>query len=243
MSELDYLGAIDDNAAVLVAAARTAGLDAPVPSCPDWTVADLLRHIGTVHRWAAAAAACPPDAQAPHFDASGVPDDRAELPAWVRSGALDLVDTLGARDPDTPAWTWAPPATIGFWRRRQAHETTMHRIDAQLAAGAVDPVEAHAAADAIDEWAELSAAFPRAEPVGGLGETVHLHCIDVEGEWLVRLDADGMAVERRHAKGDAAVRGDASALLFWLMGRAGTDGIEIFGDATLLARLRTAVAF
>jgi predicted lipid carrier protein YhbT len=111
----------------------------------------------------------------------------------------------------------------------------MHRVDAQLAAGAPTPIEAELAADGIDELLSLVGTRP---PAAGSGETIHLHCTDVEGEWMIRLGADGLEVTREHAKGDVAVRGTASALLCWTMGRGSDDGLEVFGDALLVERWR-----
>src|SRR5581483_6028840 len=154
MADLDYLDAIRANAESLADAADAAGVDARVPSCPDWVVSDLLEHIGTVHRWAATNCDRPVDAPYVCSSQAGIraPDDPAARPQWVRDGATLLVDTLAAHDPDDPCWTFAPPANTGFWRRRQAHETAMHRVDAQLARGAAEPIDAALAADGIDEW-------------------------------------------------------------------------------------------
>jgi uncharacterized protein (TIGR03083 family) len=245
-TDLDYVGAIRHDAAALVEAAGRAGLDAPVPSCAKWTVADLLGHIGVVHRWAAASCDRAPSDPFERAADAGIeaPEDGAARLDWVREGAAHLADTLGARSPDDACWTWAPPATIGFWRRRQAHETAMHRVDAQLAAGVPEPIDAALAADGIDEYLTLLPLMPWREGAGaGSGETVHLHCTDVEGEWLVRLAASGLEVEREHAKADVAARGAASDLLCWLMGRADPDRVQVFGDAALLHRWRDAVKF
>jgi uncharacterized protein (TIGR03083 family) len=241
---LDYLAAIQSEADALVSAARTAGVDAPVPSCPEWSVSDLLGHIGGVHRWAAANAAREPDQPRASLADLGIeaPADTAARPEWVAAGARELVAALD-RPPETPAWTWTAPATIGFWQRREAHETAMHRVDAQLAAGSVAPVDAALAADGIDEWLALVPNRPWADPITGGGETIHLHCTDVEGEWLIRLAATGLEVERVHAKGDVAARGAASDLLRWVMGRGDVGALEVFGDEGLLTRWRDVARF
>src|SRR5258706_8497819 len=88
------------------------------------------------------------------------PADAAARPSWVREGAEHLAATLESHSPDDVCWTWAPPANVGFWRRRQAHETAMHRVDAQLASGAAEPIEPALAADAIDEWVSLLPNMP-----------------------------------------------------------------------------------
>jgi uncharacterized protein (TIGR03083 family) len=237
----EYLDAIRTNADALLVAADSAGLDAPVPTCPEWVVADLLGHVGRVHRWAAGnARRAPGDDFWPGAEIE-IPEPR-ERPAWVRAGAAELVAALD-RSEDAPAWTWLPPPTVGFWQRRQAHETAMHRVDAQAAVGAPEPIDAALAADGIDEWLVIVGNTPWREPPKGAGETLHFHCTDVEGEWLVRRAPDGIVVERVHAKGDVAARGTASDLLCWLQGRAPVDRLEVFGDADLLTQWRADATF
>jgi uncharacterized protein (TIGR03083 family) len=242
-TDLDFFGAVCADAEALAGAGERAGLDAPVPSCPDWKVTDLLAHIGMVHRWAAAnCERAPDDPYLPPNEMGSAPDGSARV-EWVRAGAGELLDVLTAHKPDDKCWTWAPPQNVGFWQRRMAHETAMHRVDAQLAAGAPESIDADLAADGIDEWLWLLPRRPWASNVEGSGETVHFHCTDVEGEWLVRLAKEGLDVQREHAKGDVAIRGGASDLLFWMMGRGTSDPLEIFGDAGLLDRWREVATF
>ena len=241
MDATRYRTVIHDEARELVAAAERAGLDAPVPTCPEWSVADLLGHIGRVHRWAAGNASRRPDDDFWPGNEIEIPDPAAR-PEWVREGARVLVAALDGA-PDRPAWTWMPPRTIGFWQRRQAQETAMHRVDAQAAAGEVHPIDAEVAADGIDEWLEIVGNTPWRQPPTGDGESLHFHCTDVAGEWLVRLVPEGLEVERVHGKGDVAARGTASDLLFWLQGRGPLDRLEVFGDASLLERWREVATF
>ena len=119
----------------------------------------------------------------------------------------------------------------------------MHRIDAQLALGTVVPIDPALAADGIDELLWLLPRRPWAGPITGNGETVHLHCTDIAGEWMVEFAPDGLRVERVHAKGALAVRGSASDLLLWCSGRAGADSLDVFGDAALLTTFRRATTF
>jgi uncharacterized protein (TIGR03083 family) len=204
-------------------------------------VADLLAHIGRVHRWAAGNAERAPGDGFWSGNEIEIPEPVAR-PRWVREGAGTLMQVLD-RVPERPAWTWMPPHTIAFWQRRQAHETAMHRVDAQSAAGDPRPIDASLAADGIDEWLEIVGKTPWRSPPTGHGECLHFHCTDVEGEWLVRLGAEGVEVERIHAKGDVAARGSASDLLCWLQGRGPLDRLEVFGDEALLRRWREAATF
>jgi uncharacterized protein (TIGR03083 family) len=131
-----------------------------------------------------------------------------------------------------------------FWVRRRAHETTEHRVDAESAAGNVAAIDPAFASDGIDEYLMMFA--PRfGAGLGELGGSLHLHCTDVEGEWLIVPGPDGIVVTREHAKGDVAARGRAEDLLLLLWGRRGpsdaTPAVEVFGDEALLTRFVDAV--
>jgi len=242
MEPATYLDAIRTSSMQLVDAAEAAGLDARVPTCPDWVVADLLGHIGRVQRWAAGNAARDPGDDFWPGNEIEIPEPAARA-AWVREGTDALVVVLD-RPPETPAWTFLPPPTVAFWQRRQAHEAAMHRVDAaRTAGGDVAPIDAELAADGIDEWLDLVGKRPwKPGPIGG-GESIHFHCTDVVGEWVVRLLPDGVTVERVHSKGDAAARGTASDLLCWLQGRGPIERLDVFGDADLLRRWREVATF
>jgi uncharacterized protein (TIGR03083 family) len=234
-----YLGALRDQAEQLVAAAERAGLDAPVPSCPDWDVAELLGHMGRVYRWAASCVETNAPASPKDLPAPPARDERA---GWMRDGLARVVAALD-RPAGDPAWTWAPDGTVGFWQRRQAHETTIHRVDAELASGPPTPVPLALAVDGIDEWLALVPNRRGVPPVTGHGETIHLHCTDTDGEWLVRVGEDGLAVERAHAKGDVAARGAASDLLLVLLRRLPPSTVEVLGDPAVLDGFLTLTRF
>jgi len=169
-----------------------------------------------------------------------------DVRADVKMPALFSNHAVVQRDQKVPVWGWAGDHTSDFWARRQAHETSVHRIDAQLAAGAVLSIAPpELAADGIDEWFDvLVAATGIAARVTGTGETLHLHAIDTEGEWLFTRTPDGLGLERSHAKGDAAVRGPASDLFLLLMNRRSLDHadgfgeLEVFGDPAVVDNLR-----
>ena len=235
MEYAQYCEAIRREGRALHAAAGAAGVDAPVPSCPEWRVADLLAHVGRLHRWIAGILEGGGDHPSDHWSDAGPPPE-AERLAWFAGGVELVTDTLLQAEPSTPAWSWTDDATAGFWARRQANETAVHRWDAQSAARTTEPIERDLAVDGIDEFFALIPFWRGASQLPGGGESIHLHATDGEGEWLVRLGTDGLVVSREHAKGDVALRAPASQLLLFLYGRAGTDGAEVFGDATLLDR-------
>ena len=227
------------NGAGLADAAGAAGLDADVVACPGWTVADLVWHTGEVlwfwsdvveHGWRDPSGYVEPER---------VADD--DLLAWYL-GAVDRTSAvLGDADPEAAAWSWAPGGgTVAWVIRRMAQELAVHRADAEAAAGTGWTVDPELASDGIDEFLEHFTGDV-AQGAGPLGGTVHLHCTDVDGEWLVEEPdtAGPLAVRREHAKGDAAVRGPASSLLLALWRRVPLDDptVEVLGDVAVAERL------
>jgi uncharacterized protein (TIGR03083 family) len=230
-----YCAAIRREGHALGAAARAAGVDRRVPSCPDWQVADLLGHVGRLHRWVAAIVESAGDDPTDHWSDAEPPPPDVRID-WFEAGVDIVADAMSQVDPESPAWSWTNDRTAGFWARRQANETAVHRWDAELAAGTTQPIEHDLAVDGIDEFFDLIPFWRRESTLHGAGESIHLHCTDGDGEWLVRLAADGVLVTREHAKGDVAMRAPASELLLFLYGRADRSGAEVFGDASLLDR-------
>ena len=160
----------------------------------------------------------------------------------LEAGAEALATKLEATDPATPCWTWVPfDHTVGFWARRTAQETAMHRWDAQNTSGAADALEPDLAVDGIDEYVTLVPYFRgRRFPDSG---SVHLHSTDAPGEWFLQFDGERMHVTREHSKGDVAVRGPASDLLLVLYGRKPTEAVDVFGDGHLFERFREQAKF
>jgi uncharacterized protein (TIGR03083 family) len=238
----EYLDAIAKESAALADAAARAGLDARVPSCPGWTVADLVAHVGEVQQWARVTVEQRATQRIPRSSLPLAPRGGELLP-WFRAQASALADLLAATDAATPVWSWTEDHTARFWFRRQANEVAVHRWDAQLAAGDPQPIGPRLAVDGVDECLAMLP-FRTRDQVVGTGETVHLHCTDtpsdVAGEWLVTLRPDGPVTEHRHAKGDVAARGTASDLDLFVWGRVPPSAFEVFGDVALLDRFQAA---
>jgi uncharacterized protein (TIGR03083 family) len=210
-----------------LAAAAREGLDARVPSCPDWSVRDLVGHVGTVHAWVLACLAADVEHRPRVRDIADPPAD--QLVDWYLGVHGDLGDALAAADLDQVVPSWAGPVRIRWWLRRQAHEVTVHRWDGQLAHGEPQPIDAALAVDGIEEFLDV---FVRrlGDKLAGSGETIHLHATDIDGEWLIERTRDGSQVTHGHAKGDVALRGTASDLLLVLWGRRDAGALEVFGD-------------
>lgn len=232
-----YLDAFRRDGQALADAAERAGLSTEVPNCPDWRVADLLWHTGEIHSfWRTIVERRAADPDEVPSDLERPPD--SELVAWYRDGVERTHAVLAATDPSTAVWTWAPQQkNAGFVQRRMAQETAVHRSDAEAAAGTDHVIEPALAVDGIDEFLRFYAIWVKdnAELLAG---TVHIHCTDVGGEWLVADDgAGGLAVREEHAKGDVAVRARASDLLLLLWRRRVPADLEVFGDGPTLERL------
>jgi uncharacterized protein (TIGR03083 family) len=219
-------------------------MDASVPSCPDWNVADLVTHVGLVWGWAADIVTTKDGAT---FGAPPEGPSEEQLLSWAWAQQGRLLDALGAADPDAECWTFGEPRTARFWFRRQALETVLHAWDAESALGTPSRIDPEVAADGVDE--HLTVMVPRSlrrSPDGWGGESVHLHRTDGDGEWVVRLGPEGaVATERAHSKADVALRGDAEALWLWCANRGTADGlgIENFGDVQILAKWATEMVF
>ena len=178
------------------------------------------------------------DFRAPDYQYPAADDG---LPQWFKAGAEGVAATLAATDPNTPVWAWGVDQHAGFWGRRLAHETAMHRADLELATGVEPRFPLEQAVDGIDEFLEnlarASSFAPRVAELRGRDATLHLHATDGDGEWLISVAGDGFRWEHGHAKGDVAVRAAAADLLLLLYGRrkpAGGEPFQVFGDEAVL---------
>ncbi|MFI8949522.1 maleylpyruvate isomerase family mycothiol-dependent enzyme [Streptomyces sp. NPDC053750] len=223
---------------LLAVAAETAGTDAKVPTCPGWQVRDLVRHTGMVHRWAAAFVA---EGHTSYHPDGGLPDlDGAALLTWFEEGHRHLVDTLAGASPDVRCWHFLPaPSPLAFWARRQAHETTVHRLDAESARGGEPTgVGADFAVDGIDELLCGMHARPKSAVRTEKPRTLRVRATDVPGAvWTVRL-SEQPPVTERDGSGDAdcELAGPAAQLYPALWNRGPVP--EVTGDASLAALWR-----
>ena len=243
MQTTAYVETLDREGALLAAATEAAGCDTEVPACPGWRVRDLLRHTGRVHRWATAFVA-----EGHTVPRPGVrpPDlDGAPLVAWFREGHGRLVDTLAGVAPDVRCWHFLPaPSPLAFWARRQAHETTVHRLDAESAAGGGHTgTGAGFAVDGIDELlcgfhARQKSAVRTAEP-----RALRVRAADApDAVWTVRLSPQPPVTERNDAgDADCTLSGPAAELYPALWNRRPFPAVT--GDTSLAAlwRERSAV--
>jgi uncharacterized protein (TIGR03083 family) len=237
-----HLTQLQEHGVAMADAAEKAGLDAPVPTCPGWQVRDLVAHTGRVHRWAASfvatARTAPPTSEAE----LATPPDDGELLSWFRAGHAALVHTLQTASPDVECWAFLPaPSPLAFWARRQAHETAIHRLDAESAGGTAPTFATRFAVDGIDEL--LLGFFSRArsrlvaDPPVSLG----LQATDADDDtaWTIAVGASSRDVNRGVARGTCVVGGPASDLYQLLWNRRDATGLQVSGDKRVLDLWRT----
>jgi uncharacterized protein (TIGR03083 family) len=231
----DHIGAVEREVGALTKAFAAGTIDAQVPTCPEWTLADLADHVGGFSGfWS-------------HVLCEGTGRPKTEFTqrpahgdvgAWYAGLGASLITELGATAPGQPVWTWAPGRQdASFVARRCAHELAVHRFDAQAARGAAAPIDGALAVDGIEEifvLIEAWKAMSHPESGAGEGQTLHVHATDRDAEWLLTLTPDGLDVRREHAKGDLVLRGAVSDLELLLYDRPPIGRVECFGDKSVL---------
>ena len=226
----------------IAAEAEAAGsaLQRQVPSCPGWDLEGLIAHCATVWTFVARSITA-----GERIDLATITRPDGPVSRWHDEAFGALTNVLAARQPDEGAWTWDPQhQSMGFWWRRMAQETTMHRWDAEEALGVTPaPIDPELAADGVDELFDVYVRLRNPTAFAGNGETVHLHATDAHGEWVITRAPGGMTVERAHAKSDAAARGLAQDLLLFVWGRIGPERLETFGDTAHLEDWQRLVRF
>jgi uncharacterized protein (TIGR03083 family) len=222
-----------------LAAVAERGLDPPVPSCPGWTVHDVVEHVAVVflHK-----VACMRDKTFPE----PWPPARGDQPTipYYRATLDQLLQELTSRDEHEYADTWWwDERTVGFWGRRMAHETAIHRVDVELAHADVTPIEEELALDGVDEvlrrflagdWSDEPAP---ARP----GDVVHVRCGGTR--WRVVMEPQAIAAEVfldrwPELPAAATVLGDPPSMYLWLWGRGPRDSLTVDGDAAAVDHLR-----
>lgn len=245
---MDYAAALLDEDRAFGDLIRAGDPATPVPTCPQWSLKQLFRHVGRGHRWAAQIVR---DRLDHPLDFSQVengkpPDDLDGAIAWLHDGAQHLTDVVERGGFETPVWTIVGTRPAYWWVRRRLHEVAVHRADAALALGRAYTLAPELAADAISEWLDLVVAQSKTDgaslPLDD-GQSVHLHATDpglgVGGEWTVRAAGGKIVWSLGHDKGTVALRGGASALLLASLRRVAVADadIEIHGDTGVWQRL------
>jgi uncharacterized protein (TIGR03083 family) len=229
----------------LLAAAAARGLEPDVPCCPGWTVRDLVVHMGEVISQKADLVAgswvdsWPPRKTLP---------EGADPVAWYRQESVRLYEALAAADPAAPAMTFGRDRTVGFWIRRMAHETVVHRVDAEQSHGYESGVDPELAADGVAELFDVFVAghppWARFQPAANV-----VRVETANQSWTVRLGRFVGSKKARDyvlpttmlepkAKPDATVSADPDRLLLWMWGRAPIEAVSVTGDREAVERFR-----
>lgn len=256
---LDFAAAVEQESRRFHRAIDAAELTRQVPSCPDWSVADLTWHLTKVqHFWSTIVEQLLEDPDAvPDLEHPGADG----LAAESRSQSARLAEALRARSPSDECWSWHDGGNnVGWVRRRQAHEALIHRIDAELAAGSVDPVDEALAIDGVDEVLTVSIDatdlpdWARFDPIE---RTVELAVPSAERHWLCELGwfrgtspASGTTYDEAalrllpesNASPAATISGSGRALDLWLWGRGPSTDLEVTGSDDVVDFIRAAAA-
>ncbi|MDC0770313.1 maleylpyruvate isomerase family mycothiol-dependent enzyme [Streptomyces sp. HD] len=241
-----------------------ADLSATVPTCPEWSLEQLVRHTGGALRWVELMVRTRAQEEVPEerVPLHGGPEERgdpAALDAWLAETGEAIVAALREAGPDAKVWGWTGVLTAGFWARRMTHEITVHRADATLAAGLPYEVAPDVAADAIDEWLEIVEWAQRTlpdDPARDLrrpGSSIHLHATDDTGAvdagrsemevpppegWgrVIELGEDVIAWRHGHERATVELRGPLTAVLLAFYRRLPLDSpeLEVLGERELL---------
>jgi uncharacterized protein (TIGR03083 family) len=248
MEIAEHIDALRHNGDLLADAAERAGLEAAIPPCSPWQVKDLLRHTGYIHRWATRHITDCPDTvldgpEEAEILRGGAADP--ELVAWFRAGHAALVETLSTADPGLVCATFMDaPSPLAFWARRQAHETAIHRADAESASSVRPEYEPAFAADGIDELIMGFGQRRKYRPSADGPGSMRVRTTDTGHAWHVGTQ-DGRIQARRGDDGPASctVTGPASGVYLFLWNRvdAAQAGVTISGDPGFLQSWQSSV--
>jgi uncharacterized protein (TIGR03083 family) len=241
--------------------------DLAVPTCPGWTVRDLVRHVGTGHRWATTIVADQLTGPAP-YEPAEPPDAQDGWPDWLAEGANGLMEAIRAVGPDQAVWTWQAEQRAGFWLRRMLHDELVHRFDVEIATdGKPGEVPADLAADGVSDLLETAATLSAPNTfrhsgfgeLRGTGELLAFRATDAEltgaeltgaeltdggaGRWLVERTPEGVRWRDSSAPAGVVVRGPARELLLVLNRRLDPGVMAVEGDGDLLAHWLAHSAF
>lgn len=259
IGQLDYLAHVRAESARFAAVLADADPAAPVPSCPDWTTADLLWHLGEVQSfWATMVAGRLTDPGAAEGDEPERPAAYADLLAFFRATSARLADALADTADDTPVWTWfRADRTAGFVRRRQAHEALIHRLDAELTTGQLTDLDPALATDGVAEvfdW--MFSGVPGWATPGAPGPIGAVRTTDTGAEWLVQVGSwsgtsprtgteyadEGSLVLVDTGEPAFSVSATARDLDAWLWNRPPLGEVALHGDcAPFVAVIRSGV--
>lgn len=244
---IDNLAVIESEAE-RIRAAYAADPNGMVPWSDRWTVGTVARHIAGLHHVVSQVVAERPDADFGGFKTlDAPPKGDPSFPDWSATGTAAAIEQLRIAPDCDACWSWLPGAgSVGWWARRMAQETLVHRWDAEAGAGITGPpMDPAAAADGIDELVDVFISASRAMNGSPAGPTVGFRCTDTDGEWYVDLSEPGARTVLSTPPDDVAftLTGPAEGILLVLWGRLDLDTAEVTltGDAPTYSRWTTLV--
>ena len=244
-----YLDALRNDGQLLADTAAAGSLQTDVPPCPGWTVRDAVEHTAAVYQHKISCMRLGRRPESHEWPHAADPDE--EPVAWFRRSLGEVLGELTERGPQAPSYTWWPAdQTVGFWYRRMAQETAVHRVDVQSAFDQVSPVDPALAVDGIDEvlkrflggdWSDLpEEEWAGIDPQAGAGRAVAVRTGD--NCWRVRMEPDridiDIDIDTSTEPADATVSGEPSELLLWLWRRRPDTAVTLEGDNEAVAALR-----
>ncbi|MBA2716703.1 MAG: maleylpyruvate isomerase family mycothiol-dependent enzyme [Propionibacteriales bacterium] len=258
---LDYLDHLARESASFASALTETPSEAAVPTCPDWNADNLLWHLAEVQWfWGTIVRERLTEASRAEELKPDRPGDRAGLMAFYEQASRDLGEILAATSPETEVWTWAPDHSVGFIRRRQAHEALIHRIDAELTADARTPMDPPLSSDGVDE--ALRVMYGGVPPWGAFtpdnAKTLRFQATDTGDSWFVSLgrftgtnpdndksydEPDIHAADTDSGREAAAtVAGSAADLDCWLWRRPTVEPLARSGQQDVLAEFESIIS-
>ncbi|SNY32588.1 maleylpyruvate isomerase family mycothiol-dependent enzyme [Paractinoplanes atraurantiacus] len=217
LSPARYAAELATETARFAEAASASPADRVVPTCPEWTVRDLVTHVGTGHRYASLIIKT--DQMQP-YELIAAPQDQVSWPSWLAEGARELNATVEERGFHTQVWTWQPKHLIaGFWLRRMVHDLVVHRFDA-AGDGELAP---DLAADGV---ADLLGSFEMFDRLAGDGETLQFIAPDADRAWHVTRAKEGIEWREARAPADVALTAPARELVLILNRRLPSPPVE-----------------
>ncbi|MDJ0343423.1 maleylpyruvate isomerase family mycothiol-dependent enzyme [Streptomyces sp. H10-C2] len=227
LTSADHRDAVAAQTARFVTVVKGADLATPVPSCPGWSLADLVRHTGSVQRWFAVLLRQRVQERPQSRDVElRLPENEDGYADWLTASAAEAASAFAATDPDALMWVWGADHHARFWVRRMLFETLMHRVDAELAVGIRPEIDRDLAADGVDEFLvnlPFATFFaPKVANLRGNGETIRFRCTDGNGNGNRNGNGNG----NRNANGNGNVNVNGSSNGDWLV-RLRPDGFGI----------------
>jgi uncharacterized protein (TIGR03083 family) len=238
----EHIDALRHQGELMAKAVAAVDAGASIPTCPEWTMRDLVLHQGEVHRWATTIVADGrTEPVGDDVDFVGPLPDDAGLVEWFRDGCDALTDALESADPQLDCWSFLVASSpVAFWARRQCHETGMHRADAESASGAITRFPPALAADGIDELLTGFVTRPKTRLKSETTRALAVRPTDTASGWTLRI-ADRIETTRALNDADCVISAPASDLHLFLWNRIGRDAIHVVGDESLLDEWRDKV--